>query len=212
MDRATADLIRVEVSDGIIAPGYEEGTVEMMAKKKGGDYKVLQIDPTYEADEVESRQLFGLTLEQARNNFVPGDDYLNTIVTKNGDLTDDARRDLLVATIAVKYTQSNSVVAVWEGQVVGAGAVLAFSFVVTLIIGIVIQKTIGFRISDDDEVTGIDNVVHAESGYDFASLGSSGSTARPSCAQNSICPAMDRSATAAVCRASNTNSPESFTG
>ncbi|MFP6591918.1 MAG: phosphoribosylaminoimidazolecarboxamide formyltransferase [Candidatus Latescibacterota bacterium] len=122
LDRATADLIRVEVSDGIIAPGYEEGTVEMMAKKKGGDYKVLQIDPTYEADEVESRQLFGLTLEQARNNFVPGDDYLNTIVTKNGDLTDDARRDLLVATIAAKYTQSNSVVAVWEGQVVGAGA------------------------------------------------------------------------------------------
>jgi phosphoribosylaminoimidazolecarboxamide formyltransferase/IMP cyclohydrolase len=122
LDRATADLIRVEVSDGIIAPGYEEGTVEMLAKKKGGDYKVLQIDPKYEAEQVESRQLFGLTLEQRRNDFVPGDDYLNNIVTRNRDLTDAARRDLLVATIAVKYTQSNSVVAVWEGQVVGAGA------------------------------------------------------------------------------------------
>lgn len=122
LDRATADLIRVEVSDGIIAPGYEEGTVEMLARKKGGDYKVLQIDPKYEAEPVESRQLFGLTLEQRRNDFVPGDDLLNNIVTRNRDLTDAARRDLLVATIAVKYTQSNSVVAVWEGQVVGAGA------------------------------------------------------------------------------------------
>ena len=110
------------MSDGIIAPGYEEGTVEMLAKKKGGDYKVLQIDPKYEAEQVESRQLFGLTLEQPRNDFIPGDDYLNNIVTRNRDLTDAARRDLLVATIAVKYTQSNSVVAVWGGQVVGAGA------------------------------------------------------------------------------------------
>ena len=122
LDQATAELIRVEMSDGIIAPGFEEGTVEMLARKKGGDYKVLQIDPSYEAATLESRQLFGLTLEQPRNDFMPGTDFLSNIVTKNQRLTDAARRDLLVATIAVKYTQSNSVVATWEGQIVGAGA------------------------------------------------------------------------------------------
>ncbi len=122
LDQATADLIRVEASDGIIAPGFAAGTVEMLSKKKGGDYKVLQIDPSYEPDELESRRLFGLTLEQPRNSFIPGDEYLSNVVTKNQDLTEAARRDLLVATIAVKYTQSNSVVAVWDGQVVGAGA------------------------------------------------------------------------------------------
>jgi len=122
LDRATAELIRVEMSDGIIAPGFEEGTVEILSRKKGGDYKVLQIDPTYEPDVTESRQLFGLNLEQHRNNFIPGDDYLQNVVTTNKDLTEAARRDLLVATIAVKYTQSNSVVATLEGQIVGAGA------------------------------------------------------------------------------------------
>ncbi|HIG18862.1 MAG TPA: phosphoribosylaminoimidazolecarboxamide formyltransferase, partial [Candidatus Handelsmanbacteria bacterium] len=122
LDQATAELIRVEMSDGIIAPGFEEGTVEMLARKKGGDYKVLQIDPSYEAATLESRQLFGLTLEQPRNDFMPGTDFLSNIVTKNQRLTEAARRDLLVATIAVKYTQSNSVVATWEGQIVGAGA------------------------------------------------------------------------------------------
>ena len=122
LDRATAELIRVEMSDGIIAPGYEEGTVEILAKKKGGDYKVLQIDPSYEPASVESREVFGLTLEQPRNDFVPGSDYLRNVVTKERNLTVAARRDLLVATIAVKYTQSNSVVAAWGGQIVGAGA------------------------------------------------------------------------------------------
>ncbi len=122
VDLATAELIRVEMSDGIIAPGYEEGTVEILARKKGGDYKILQIDPDYEPAGVESRELFGLTLEQPRNNFVPGRDYLSNIVTTKRDLSETARRDLLVATIAVKYTQSNSVVSSWEGQIVGAGA------------------------------------------------------------------------------------------
>jgi phosphoribosylaminoimidazolecarboxamide formyltransferase / IMP cyclohydrolase len=122
LDRATAELIRVEMSDGIIAPGYEEGTVEILAKKKGGDYKVLQIDPSYEPDNVESREVFGLRLEQPRNDFIPGSDYLSHVVTKNQELSEAARRDLLVATIAVKYTQSNSVVSAWEGQIVGAGA------------------------------------------------------------------------------------------
>ncbi|MDA0335041.1 MAG: phosphoribosylaminoimidazolecarboxamide formyltransferase, partial [bacterium] len=122
VDLATAELIRVEMSDGIIAPGYEEGTLEILARKKGGDYKILQIDPDYEPSRVESREIFGLTLEQPRNNFVPGSDYLSNFVTKKRDLSAAARRDLLVATIAVKYTQSNSVVSSWAGQIVGAGA------------------------------------------------------------------------------------------
>lgn len=122
LDMATAELIRVEISDGIIAPGYEEGTVDVLKSKKGGTYKVLQIDPAYEPAPVEARQIFGLHLEQARNDFVPGEDFLQNVVTKATALSEAARRDLLVATIAVKYTQSNSVVTAWDGQVVGTGA------------------------------------------------------------------------------------------
>lgn len=122
LDKATAELIRVEMSDGIIAPGYEDGTVEILKKKKGGDYKVLQIDPSYEPASIESREVFGLSLQQPRNDFIPGDAYLSNVVTEKTTLTDEARRDLLVATIAVKYTQSNSVVSAFDGQVVGAGA------------------------------------------------------------------------------------------
>lgn len=122
LDKATADLIRVEISDGVVAPGFEEGVVDMLKDKKGGTYKLLEIDPAYEPADVEARQVFGLTLEQPRNNFEPDDEYFSNIVTQNRELTDEARRDLLVATIATKYTQSNSVVAAWQGQVVGAGA------------------------------------------------------------------------------------------
>ena len=119
---ATAELIRPEISDGIIAPEFEEGTVDLLKPKKGADYKIVKIDPAYEPQPVEIRQLFGLHLEQRRNDFVPDDSFFDCVVTARKELGAEARRDLTVATIAVKYTQSNSVVAAWNGQVVGTGA------------------------------------------------------------------------------------------
>lgn len=122
LDLATAQLLRVEISDGIIAPGFEAGTVDLLRGKKGGTYKVMEVDPDYEPEPVESRQVFGLTLEQRRNDFAPGPGFFDRVVTARRDLSADARRDLVVATIAAKYTQSNSVIAAWGGQVVGTGA------------------------------------------------------------------------------------------
>jgi len=122
VDVPTADLIRIEVSDGVIAPGYEPEALEILKKKKGGDYRILQIDPDYEPPAVERRQLFGIELEQHRNDFVPDDAFFQNIVTTRKDLPESARRDLIVATIALKYTQSNSVCLALDGQIIGAGA------------------------------------------------------------------------------------------
>jgi phosphoribosylaminoimidazolecarboxamide formyltransferase/IMP cyclohydrolase len=122
VDVPTADLIRIEVSDGIIAPGYEPEALEMLKKKKGGDYRILQIDPDYEPPAIEKRQIFGVELEQGRNDFTPDDAFFQNVVTTRKDLPDSARRDLTVATIALKYTQSNSVCMALDGQIIGAGA------------------------------------------------------------------------------------------
>ena len=122
LDRATAELIRVEISDGVIAPDFEEGTVDILKQKKGGGYRVLKIDPDFEPEPTETRQIFGHSLEQPRNDFMPDDSFFANVVTQRKDLSADAIRDLTVATIAVKYTQSNSVVTAWDGQVLGAGA------------------------------------------------------------------------------------------
>ncbi len=122
LDRSTAEVIRREMSDGLVAPGFEEGSVELLEGKKGGDYKLLEIDAGYEPQPLESRQVFGVTLQQPRNDFVPDDRFYSDVVTARKELSDEARRDLTVATIAVKYTQSNSVVCAVDGQVAGAGA------------------------------------------------------------------------------------------
>jgi phosphoribosylaminoimidazolecarboxamide formyltransferase/IMP cyclohydrolase len=122
VDVPTARLIHREVSDGIIAPDYEEGTLDILKSKKGGDYRVFQIDSTYEPAPVESREIFGFTLEQPRNDFVPDDCFFNNVVSERQDIPENARRDLMVATIAVKYTQSNSVCLALDGQVIGSGA------------------------------------------------------------------------------------------
>ena len=122
LDRSTAEVIRREMSDGLVAPGFEEGTVELLKGKKGGDYKLLEIDAGYEPEELESRQVFGVTLQQPRNDYVPDEVLFADVVTARRELTEEARRDLTVATIAVKYTQSNSVVCAVDGQVAGAGA------------------------------------------------------------------------------------------
>ena len=122
VDVATARLIQREVSDGIIAPGYEEGAMEILKGKKDGKYPVFQIDPNYEPGEVDMREVFGIALEQKRNDFVPDGDFLANVVSRRKDIPESARRDLIVATIAVKYTQSNSVCLALDGQIIGSGA------------------------------------------------------------------------------------------
>ncbi|KAM9035473.1 bifunctional purine biosynthesis protein PURH [Sarcophilus harrisii] len=121
-DVTTAKIISREVSDGIIAPGYEEEALKILSKKKNGNYCVLQMDPGYKPDEDEIRTLFGLHLSQKRNNGVIDKSLFNSIVTKHKDLPESAVRDLIVATVAVKYTQSNSVCYAKNGQVIGIGA------------------------------------------------------------------------------------------
>ncbi|XP_059478372.1 bifunctional purine biosynthesis protein ATIC [Neocloeon triangulifer] len=121
-DLPTAKIISREVSDGIIAPGYLPEALEVLKKKKGGSYCVLQIDPTYEPALIERKVLFGLTLEQRRNDAVIDKNLFVNIVSKKKDLPAEAIRDLTVALIALKYTQSNSVCFAKDGQVIGVGA------------------------------------------------------------------------------------------
>ncbi|XP_053203587.1 bifunctional purine biosynthesis protein ATIC-like [Panonychus citri] len=123
-DVPTAKIISREVSDGIIAPGYQEEALNILKKKKGGSYCILEIDPNYEPSDMETRTLFGLTLEQKRNDVLINEKLFNVdkIISKNNNLSKEAIRDLIVATIALKYTQSNSVCYAKDGQVIGIGA------------------------------------------------------------------------------------------
>ncbi|XP_035264855.1 bifunctional purine biosynthesis protein PURH isoform X2 [Anguilla anguilla] len=120
-DVPTAKIISREVSDGIVAPGYEEAALKILSKKKNGNYCVLQMDPEYEPDDAEVRVLFGLHLKQRRNGAIVDKALFSNVVTK-GKLSENAVRDLTVATIALKYTQSNSVCYAKDGQVIGIGA------------------------------------------------------------------------------------------
>lgn len=122
VDVPTAHLLRREVSDGVIAPGFAPEALQILRQKKGGGYRILQIDPDYEPPSLEQRQVFGITLEQQRNTAVPTPVDLTHIVTANRDLPQTAQRDLLVSLIALKYTQSNSVCYAYDGQVIGMGA------------------------------------------------------------------------------------------
>jgi phosphoribosylaminoimidazolecarboxamide formyltransferase / IMP cyclohydrolase len=122
VDVATAELIRPEVSDGVIAPDYEPEALAILQAKKGGGYRVLQIDPTYEPPQLEQRQLFGLTLEQQRNTAVPTAADLTNIVTQMKTLPAETILDMIVALLSLKYTQSNSVCYAYQGQLIGVGA------------------------------------------------------------------------------------------
>ncbi|KAI9255717.1 phosphoribosylaminoimidazolecarboxamide formyltransferase/IMP cyclohydrolase [Phascolomyces articulosus] len=122
VDVATAKIISREVSDGVIAPDYEPEALDILKAKKGGKYVVLKMDPTYEPEEQEVRQVYGLYMEQKRNNLKIDASLFNNIVTKNKNLPESALRDLIVATIALKYTQSNSVCYAKNGMVIGLGA------------------------------------------------------------------------------------------
>jgi bifunctional purine biosynthesis protein ade10 len=121
-DKDTALLLKKEVSDGVIAPGYTEEALEILKAKKKGNYAVIQIDPTYVPEEIERKQVFGIYFEQGRNNVRIDKSLLTNFVTKNTELTEQAKLDLLIAMITLKYTQSNSVVYAKDGQVIGVGA------------------------------------------------------------------------------------------
>ena len=121
-DAATARYLALEVSDGVIAPGYTDEALEILKTKRKGGYNVVQIDPDYVPREVEHKDVFGITFEQGRNNFAINESLLNNIVTDSKELPDSAKRDMLVALITLKYTQSNSVCYVKDGQAIGVGA------------------------------------------------------------------------------------------
>lgn len=121
-DVATAKLIQHEVSDGIIAPGYEPEALEILKSKKKGNYNIIQIDPSYKPAELEKKQVFGITFEQGHNNLHIDKEMLKEVVTENKEIPDSAKIDLVVALITLKYTQSNSVCYVKGGQAIGIGA------------------------------------------------------------------------------------------
>jgi len=121
-DKATAQLIKYEVSDGIIAPGYDDEAFEILKSKRKGGYNIVQADPGYLPAPVEHKQVFGITFEQGRNEIALDAALLKNIVTQNKDLPESAARDLLISLITLKYTQSNSVCYVKDGQAIGVGA------------------------------------------------------------------------------------------
>jgi len=121
-DKETALIIKREVSDGVIAPGYTDEALEILKQKKKGNYNVIEIDPNYVPKELERKEVFGITFEQGRNELKIDDDFFSDIVTKNKDLTKQAKIDLAIAMITLKYTQSNSVCYAKDGQAIGIGA------------------------------------------------------------------------------------------
>ena len=121
-DVATAKLIKREVSDGIIAPGYEPEALEILKAKKKGNYAIIEIDPDYEPNPIEHKEVFGITFEQGRNELVIDDALLSNVVTENKEIPESAKIDLAIALITLKYTQSNSVCYAKGGQAIGIGA------------------------------------------------------------------------------------------
>ena len=121
-DKETALIIKREVSDGVIAPGYTDEALEILKQKKKGNYNVIEIDPNYVPKELERKEVYGITFEQGRNELKIDDEFFSNIVTKNKDLTKEAKIDLAIAMITLKYTQSNSVCYAKGGQAIGIGA------------------------------------------------------------------------------------------
>ena len=121
-DVATAKLIQHEVSDGIVAPGYEPEALEILKSKKKGNYNIIKIDSEYKPEPIERKQVFGVTFEQGRNEFVIDKELLTNVVTENKEIPESAKIDMIIALITLKYTQSNSVCYVKNGQAIGIGA------------------------------------------------------------------------------------------
>ena len=121
-DATTARIIHREVSDGVIAPGYTEEALEILKTKKKGNYNIIKIDPSYRPDPVEHKQVFGVTFEQGRNEYKVTEEAFANIVSANKELTEEARLNMTIALITIKYTQSNSVAYAEDGQAIGVGA------------------------------------------------------------------------------------------
>ena len=121
-DVTTALLIKREVSDGVIAPGYEPEALEILKSKRNGNYNIVKIDPDFVPAEIETKQVYGITFQQGRNNFKIDNELLSNLVTENKELPDSAKRDLIISLITLKYTQSNSVCFAFDGQAIGVGA------------------------------------------------------------------------------------------
>ena len=121
-DATTALLIKREISDGVIAPGYTDEALEILKTKRKGNYNIVKIDADFVPDPIERKQVFGITFEQGRNNFEINKELLTDIVTENKNLPEEAVRDLIIALITLKYTQSNSVCYAYQGQAIGVGA------------------------------------------------------------------------------------------
>ena len=121
-DADTAKLIKREVSDGVIAPGYSEEAMEILKSKKNGNYNVIKIDPSYVPEQLEHKEVYGITFEQGRNELKIDENFFDNIVTDNKEMTEQAKIDLAIAMITLKYTQSNSVCFVKDGQAIGIGA------------------------------------------------------------------------------------------
>ena len=121
-DKETALIIKREVSDGVIAPGYDPEALEILKAKKSGAYNVIEADPSYQPDPIEKKQVFGVTFEQGRNELKIDDAFFQNIVTEEKELTEQAKIDLAISMITLKYTQSNSVCYVKDGQAIGIGA------------------------------------------------------------------------------------------
>ncbi len=121
-DATTATLIKREISDGVIAPGYTDEALEILKSKRKGNYNIVKIDPSYVPEVQEKKQVFGITFEQGRNNFKIDRELLSDVVTKNKEFTEDAIIDLIISLITLKYTQSNSVCYAYDGQAIGVGA------------------------------------------------------------------------------------------
>ena len=121
-DATTATLIKREISDGVIAPGYTDDALEILKSKRKGSYNIVKIDPNFTPDPIERKQVYGITFEQGRNNFEINEELLSDIVTENKNLPKEAVTDLIIALITLKYTQSNSVCYAYNGQAIGVGA------------------------------------------------------------------------------------------
>ena len=154
-DVATAKLIKREVSDGVIAPGYEPEALEILKAKKNGNYAVIKIDPNYVPKQLERKEVFGITFEQGRNELVINDDFFANIVTENKDLPEQAKIDLAIAMITLKYTQSNSVCYVKDGQAIGIGAGQQSRIHCTRLAG---QKADNWWLRQSPKVLGLDFV------------------------------------------------------
>lgn len=121
-DAVTARLIKREVSDGVIAPGYDDEALEILKSKRGGNYNIIEIDPSYVPEPTERKQVFSVTFEQGRNNFKVDESLLENIVSESREMPESAKRDLIISLITLKYTQSNSVCYAYDGQAIGVGA------------------------------------------------------------------------------------------